>query len=181
MKSTVVWRKDVEGEDRDVKCDLRYWKCMKRPKANRSNWPEFDSPVLQAVAEAFQRRRKALRYQAKLSCEREFSEMPTGTFERIIFDLKPRNGKLRLSVWEDGEMCISLCVRGDSRKGAWAFADQFHGGIHDVSPATLLAMVEATLADPFQPGVSDIVEYRESLRRIWKRVRTDKGTHLDSP
>jgi hypothetical protein len=144
---------------------------MKRKRADVPQWPRFDSALLQGVAAAFQRRGKAIRYQAGLSCEREFSETGGGTSERLNLDLRPGSGDLRLTVWEDGVTWLRLCVVGSGRNAGWAFVDHFYGSVQDVSPEALVALVEATIAEPFRPGSSDPQEYRERLRTIWGRVR----------
>lgn len=130
------------------------------------DWPVFDSPLLRDVAAAFRRRRKALRYNAGLSCEREFSETAEGTSERLNLDLPGRH--LRLSVWADGAMWLSVCVPGEGRNSGWAFADGFNGDVGDVSPQTLVGMVETTLTLSF--GADPPAE-RERLREVWRRVR----------
>ena len=147
---------------------------MKRKQADVSLWPTFDSSLLQSVASAFLRRRKTMRYQAGLFCEKEFGETDRGTSERLNFDLHPGNGDLRLSVWEDGVMWLRLCVSGSGRNSGWAFMEDFHGSINDVSPETLVAMIEKTIATRFRPESSDPTEYREQLRTIWGRVEPCK-------
>jgi hypothetical protein len=148
---------------------------MKRKQADVSLWPTFDSSLLQSVASAFIHRRKTIRCQAGLSCEREYSEKDRGASERLNLDLHPGNGDLRLSVWQDGGMWLRLCVSGSGRNSGWAFMDEFHGSINDVSPETLVTMIEKTIATRFRPESSDPMEYREQLRTIWGRVQGKKG------
>jgi hypothetical protein len=133
--------------------------------------PLFDTPLLRDVASAFVVRRKAIRYQAGWSCGREFSEASGGTSERLNLDLRPGGGDLRVSVWGDGELWVRLCVAGPGRNAGWAFLDQFRGSVLDVSPAALVSMVEATIAGPFRPGVSEPASYRAWLRATWRRVQ----------
>jgi hypothetical protein len=144
---------------------------MKHERTGVSHWPAFDSSLLQDVAAAFLRRRKAIRYQAALSCEREFSETAHAVLERLNLDVRPGRGDLRLTIWEDGVMWLRLCVANRGRNTGWAFNDQFHGVIHDLSPEALVVMVEATIAEPFDPGSADPENYRERLWTIWQRVR----------
>ena len=148
---------------------------MKRNRADEvSLWPTFDSTLLQEVVSAFARRRKAIRYKSGLSCEREFSETGSGAWERLNVDLQPGIGDLRLSVWEDGVMWLRLCMPGTGRNSGWAFMDEFHGSINDISPETVVAMIENTIAEPFRAESSAPMEYRERLRMIWGRVQPDK-------
>ncbi len=147
---------------------------MKRKQVEAPGWPQFEAPLLREVVAAFRRRRKALRNQAGLSCEREFSETDRGAFERLNFDLQPGCGDLRLTVWEDGVLWLRLCVPTYQRQGGWAFQDDFYGTTDDVSPETLVALVEATIRESFYPGRSDPAAYRTRLRTIWRRVRPDR-------
>ena len=148
---------------------------MKRKRADESQWPTFDSPLLQSVVSAFHRRHKAIRHHSALACEREFSETSCGASERLNFDLRPGNGDIRLSVWEDGAMWLRLCVRASGKNSGWALMDEFHGSIDDVAAETLVAMIEETIAHPFYPESSDAAEYRNRLRLIWGRVQPHKG------
>jgi hypothetical protein len=135
-----------------------------------AGWPAFDSPLLRDVAAAFLSRRKALRYQAGLSCGRDFSETAGGVWERFNLDL--RGGHVRLSVWADGSLWLSVCVAGRGRHTGWSFQDSFHGGMSDVSARALVGMVEATLALPFG---EDPPRERERLRELWARVHPCPG------
>ncbi len=129
-------------------------------------WPTFDAPLLADIAAAFLRRRKAIKHRAGgVSCSQEFSESAVGTFERLNLDL--RRGHLRLSVWADGCLWVSVCVRATGRNAGWAFHDAFHGHAGDVSAVTLVGMFEATLG--LRLGADPIAE-RESLRALWRRV-----------
>jgi hypothetical protein len=136
-----------------------------RKSTETGDWPAFDAPLLRDIAAAFRRRRKALRYRAGLACGREFSESADGTFERLNLDLT--GGGLRLSAWADGCLWVSVCVRATGRNAGWAFRDAFHGDAGDVSAATLVGMVEATLGLPLGAGP---VAGREQLRAVWRRV-----------
>lgn len=143
---------------------------VKRKPTTPADWPEFDSALLRDIADAFRLRRKALRYRAGLSCEREFTETTEGASERLNIDL--RDDRIRLSVWEDGILWFRVCVSGTGRNSGWAFLDSFHGDVQDVSPRTLVGMVEATLAIGF--GADPPAE-RERLRNVWDRVRPRSG------
>jgi hypothetical protein len=143
---------------------------MKRKPEGSATWPTFDSPLLQGIAAEFLRRRKALRVRAGLACQREFSETAAGSIERL--NLEFPIARLRLSVWADGCMWLSVCVPAAGRNAGWAFRDTFHGDVQDVTGATLVGMVESTIAISF--GVDPATE-REQLRKIWERVRPYAG------
>src|SRR5438477_348939 len=125
-------------------------------------WPAFDSPLLQGFVATFRQRSKAIRYRAGLSCEHEFNDARDCVFERLDLDL--RGGQVRLSVWADGLLWLSVCSRGTGAHSGWAFKDSFYGDVLDVSGETLVRMVEATLAVSF--GVAPAQE-RERLRELW--------------
>lgn len=131
-----------------------------------STWPAFDPPLLADIAAAFFRRWKAIAYRScQFSCGREFSESAERTFERFNLDLW--GGRLRLSVWADGCLWLSVCVSAVGRDAGWAYKDAFYGNAQDVSAVTLVNMIQATLALPL--GTDPITE-REQLHAVWRRV-----------
>lgn len=143
---------------------------MAKRNSVAADWPTFDAPLLQGVAAAFTRRHKAIAYQACLSCTREFSESASGTVERLNLDL--RGGGVRLSVWGDGLMWLGVCVRGPGRNAGWAFQDDFHGDMGDISAEALVSMVETTLSLRFG---SDQARERQQLREVWAHVAPSKA------
>ncbi len=116
---------------------------MKRT-AVTANWPAFDAPLLQGVAMAFARRRKALAYHSSLTCKRELSESTSGVIERLNLDLRSDN--LRLSIWADGVMWIRLCCLAPGRNAGWAFMDHFYEDARAVPAEVLVGLVENSLA-----------------------------------
>jgi hypothetical protein len=139
------------------------------------HWPAFDAPLLQDVATAFARRRKAITYSTDLSCTRESDESDSEVFERLNFDLgsgRPGESNLRLTVWADGVMWLRLCVGAFGRNAGWAFIDHFHGEARDVSAEALVGMVEATLA--LRIG-DDPASERQQLRAIWAPIHPYQG------
>jgi hypothetical protein len=110
---------------------------MKRKFKESADWPEFDSPLLQQVSLAFLRRRKALRVRAAMTCGREFSETDTGGVERLNLDLPL--AFLRLCAWADGCMWLGISIPAGGRNAGWAFQDDFHGTVQDVTGETLVS------------------------------------------
>jgi hypothetical protein len=96
---------------------------------------------------------------------REFSESEAEVHERLNLDV--RGGQLRLSVWADGLLWLSVCVRAAGRNKGWAFQYAFHGDAGDVSAATLVTMIEATLRLRLE---AEPAANREQLRSVWSRV-----------
>jgi hypothetical protein len=128
------------------------------------NWPVFDAALLQEVSAAFLRRRKAIAYEAGLTCVRDFSESATRVTERLSLV----SGHTQLAVWADGGLWVGVFVRGQGRNSGWAFRDVFYGDMLDVSAETLVGMLEATRLLCYWPEQDC---KRERLRRIWSRVR----------
>jgi hypothetical protein len=140
-----------------------------RKQVEPTAWPAFDSPLLQDITSAFVQRGKAIAYETRasggMSCTREFSESAIGTHERLNLDLW--RGHLRMSVWADGEIWLSVCVKAARRNASWAFQDNFYGDARDVPGVAIVGMIEATLALEF--GVDTPTE-RERLRAVWQRI-----------
>jgi hypothetical protein len=138
---------------------------VKRKRA-ATDWPTFTALLLRDVAAAFLLRRKAIAYLVGLSCSREFSESATESVERLNLDTG--SGHCRLSVWADGVVWLSVCVRGLGPGAGWLFQDSFHGQMNDVSAEALVRMFEATLA--LRLG-SDPESERQQLRAVWASVK----------
>jgi hypothetical protein len=136
---------------------------MKR-KSVVPNWPVFDAELLHDVSTAFLRRRKAIAYQAGLTCVRDFSESATRVTERLSL----ASGHTHLAVWADGGLWLGVFVRVQGRNSGWAFRDVFYGDVLDVCPETLVGMFEATRLLCYWPE-QDCKQ--ERLRGIWSRVR----------
>lgn len=134
-----------------------------------SAWPIFDAQLLGDIAAAFIKRRKAIVHKAVLSCDREFSESAAVVVERLNLDfwVSYARQSLRLSFWADGVMWLGLCVRKPGRNAGWAFKDDFHANVLDVSATALVEMAEITLA--LRCGSDSVAESRQ-LREIWARV-----------
>jgi hypothetical protein len=133
--------------------------------ADAQAWPEFDSPLLGAIAAAFCRRRRAIRYHGPLACTRELSETPQGTFERLNMDHGDR-AQLRLSVWADGAMWLRACAPRPGRNAGWAFLCCFDGEVSGIAADEIVRLFEASLLVCTVPG--DAVT--ERLRELWQAV-----------
>lgn len=134
-----------------------------------SAWPPCDAHLLQEIAAAFLKRRKAIVHKAKLSCDREFSESAAAILEKLHLDVRVAHARLSLglSFWADGVMWLGLCVSQPGRNAGWAFKDNFNGNVLDVSAAALVEMAEMTLALRCD---SDSIAESRKLREIWARV-----------
>jgi hypothetical protein len=129
-------------------------------------WPGFDSSFLGDIASAVQRRGKAIRYQTRLSCEREWEERTDGTWERMNLDLVS-HVQVRLSVWSDGIMWLRVCQAGPRRSGGWKFLDRLAGDVRLLPPSEVAERLEATLALCSSPHPAN---FSQRLRGLWKAV-----------
>jgi hypothetical protein len=137
---------------------------LMRKRNSEDAWPAFDAPLLQEISAAFLRRRKPLAHKAEASCEREFSESKSKTFERLNIDLRigPQRRRVRLSVWSDGAMWLCVWVDAPGRGAKRRYKDRFHGDVRDVSSERLVGLIESTLSQP-------ALEWQE-LRNLWAQV-----------
>ena len=138
--------------------------------ADPSEWPHFEAPLLQAIAAAFLRRRRALRYHGSLECGRETSETPDGAIERLNLD-HGANPQLRLSVWADGAMWLRACSARPGREGGWSFLYHFHGQVNAVSPEEIVRLFEESRLVSYWPEDGR----GERLRSLWRVVGPEGG------
>lgn len=73
---------------------------------------------------------------------------------------------VRLSVWEDGEMWLRVCLPAQGKKQGWAFLSSFYGRILRLSPTEVVARFEAIGLLCFDPAP----DCAEKLRELWSDV-----------
>ena len=125
--------------------------------------PEFQAPVLAALAAAFCRRAKAIRYHGNISLAREID----ADDERLNFDYTGTSKlHLRLSVWSTGDLWFLACQRGSGRNGGWRFKYQVSGQVADRPPASIVESFEASmLVGHWYAG-----EQLSKLQKIWQAI-----------
>ena len=101
---------------------------------------------------------------------REFSESAAGVHERLNLDIRDGSLQLRMSVWANGLLWLSACVRAHGRSKGWVFQYAFHGDADDVSAATVVTMIEATLRLRLE---AEPAANREQLQSVWSRVHPE--------
>ena|SRR5689334_19310059 len=106
--------------------------------------PLFDSAFLHEVACAIQRRSKAIRYHGRLECSREVEEGG----ERLNFDFDGHFVCIRLSIWWDGVMWLSVTQPGPRRTGGWSLCIQFHSHVAEFDGYEICRCFEQTIAHP---------------------------------
>src|SRR5258706_10358761 len=87
----------------------------------------FSTPWLTQCANAFERRRKAIRHKARgFTLEREVD--PDG-YERLNVDVPSDRSRtsIRLSLWSDRTVWFYAARAGPRRTGGWQFLVTFHG------------------------------------------------------
>jgi hypothetical protein len=134
-------------------------------------WPDFESPLLQAISAALRRRGKAIRYHARLVCQQEWEESADRVRERLNIDLAG-TVKVRLSVWCDGVMWLCVCQGASGSHAGWAFQEQFHGEVRSLPAAEVVQRLEETWALSLPPRPTDCAQ---QLRRLWDVVSEEEA------
>ncbi len=105
----------------------------------------FDSPLLTSVAQAVERRGKAIGYQGTLACERELDR----GVERLNVDVTSVLGeRLRLSVWSDGAFWLRVNKPGPRREGGWQIKEQVEGSLGEWTPSEIVGRIEESMLYP---------------------------------
>jgi hypothetical protein len=120
--------------------------------------PDFESDLLWDIALAVARRGKAIRYHGTLELSRADEE-----FERLNLDFTDVLGfRVRLSIWSDSVVWLGITKRGPRRTGAsgWAYRDEFHSRLDDLTPHDVVERFEQTIQSPAEarnlwPACSD--------------------------
>ena len=137
--------------------------------ATSQEWPSFESPLLQAVSEAFRGRRKALRHRTKsFAVSRELEESPAEPPERLNADAETyeaRPTQVRLSIWPDGALWFRAC---QPAKQGWAFLFAFHGQLRAPLTRDVLSWFEQSLSLVY--GGSRPLDCEEQLLSVWHAV-----------
>jgi len=106
--------------------------------------PDFESDLLWQVAIAVARRGKAIRYHGSLECSRAVED-----HERLNLDYTScLRFRVRLSIWSDGALWLGITKPGPSRTGGWAYCDEFHSRVRNLTPQDVAARFEQTVQSP---------------------------------
>ncbi len=103
----------------------------------------FDSTRLQEIADAFERRSKAIRYHsASFSINRETKE----SLERMVVEfIGVCELRVCLSIWEDDVFWLGVSISGASRKGGYKHYEELHGTLNKISTFDVVERFEKTL------------------------------------
>ena len=123
--------------------------------------PEFSAPFLSAIADAFLRRGKAIRYQAKLLIQREID----ANEERLNVDYEGTfKLRLRLSVWITGDWWFLACQQKPGRSRGWLFKHELRGVLGHLRAESIVKSFE----DSMLIGYWSPAERLAKLYDIWR-------------
>ena len=134
--------------------------------------PYFRSIRLDTIAAALGRRAKAIKsHSRRFACAREAS----GNGERLDVDMETGEAQptqLRLSVWEDGSVWLSVHQRDTWRRGGWAFQYTGRGGAAHLEARAIVAMLEETCALVY--GSTRATDVAERLDATWANAHLER-------
>ena len=126
--------------------------------------PSFEWLALDAVAAAFRRRGKAIRYHGKLSVTREIDAGE----ERLNVDYSGLfKLQLRLSVWSTGDWWLLACQPRPGRAGGWLFKHELRGELANRVAVVLVKSFE----DSMLVGYWSAPEQLTKLQELWQVPR----------
>jgi hypothetical protein len=121
---------------------------------------KFETPALAALAAAFHRRGKAIRYHGELSVAREIE----GGDERLDVDHRSvLKLVLRLSVWDTGEWWFLACQRRPGRTGGWVFKHELRGELDRRPAKAFVKAFEDSMLVAYWPAHEQLAK----LREVW--------------
>jgi hypothetical protein len=118
--------------------------------------PDFESALLWDIAIAVARRGKAIRYHGSLEPSRAVEDC-----ERLNLDfIGVSDFRVRLSIWSDAVIWLGITKPGPKQAGGWAYRDEFHSHLGDLTPQGVVERFEQTVHSPtearsFWPAFSD--------------------------
>jgi hypothetical protein len=128
----------------------------------------FESSLLRAVAEGFQKRSKALRHQTKALVITREKDINSSEPERLNIDAKTieaRPTQVRLSVWSDGVLWFRAC---QPTKAGWSFMLAFHGQLKTSATRDMEPLFEKSLGLVY--GATRKSECDQQLLSLWRAV-----------
>jgi hypothetical protein len=126
--------------------------------------PIFESLTLDAVAAAFHRRGKAIRYQGDFSITRKIDAGD----ERLDIDHRSiLTLSLRLSAWATGEWWFLACQRRPGRNGGWLFKHELRGELGGLSADAIVKAFQDSMQVAYWPAL----EQFSKLQEVWRIPR----------
>ena len=126
--------------------------------------PIFESLTLDAVAVAFHRRGKALRYQGDLSMTRQIDagDERLSIHHRSTLDLS-----LKFSAWATGEWWFLACQRRPGRNGGWLFKHELRGELDRLCAEGIVKAFEDSRLVAYWPALEQLTK----LQEVWHLPR----------
>lgn len=126
--------------------------------------PLFESAFLHEVATAIERRGKAIRYHGSLQCSRdvgEYAECLSAEFTGLF------RISVRLYIWSDGAMWLSVTQPGPNRTGGWSLNHELRSHVAEFDGCEICRRFEQTIAKPtnatsFWPSFSSDPRHADS-------------------
>ncbi len=129
--------------------------------------PTCESPVLNAISDAFSRRSKAINHKSSSRSVTRTVEHD-GT-ERLDIDVRTfAVCNIRLSVWNTNQMWFRACESNSPRQGGWKSVVAFHGDIARLEPATIIELLEESM---ILAHSSEPIALLEEFRQLWSEVQ----------
>ena len=107
--------------------------------------PLFESAFLHEVATAIERRGKAIRYSGSLQCSRDVGN--SGERLNVEFTGLFRIS-VRLSIWPDGAMWLSVTQPGPKGTRGWALNHELRSHVAEFDGREVCRRFEQTIAKP---------------------------------
>lgn len=129
-----------------------------------SDWPAFESPELQALRDACNRRRKGLRYRLDgAAVARSLDTDADAVLEVLTFEGKSAKTAIQMMVWSDFQLWFQACR--PSRQG-WEYLIEFRGDLTGVPADRMPELLKATPA-----ALLNHAGRAESLLACWAEAR----------
>lgn len=127
-------------------------------------WPAFESPFLQGIVSALQKRSKSIKHGvSKFSCERvrESSDEISQEIVELSFDqISPQSTRIRVHLWDDRWLWVD--VRQASKNG-WVFEWRHEGRVGDTDPTVVVNAVLQTVRGHYGQDLSAALDELDSL------------------
>jgi hypothetical protein len=122
--------------------------------------PIFDSLTLDAVADAFHRRGKAIRYHGKLSATRTID---AGDERLDVGYSGLRKLRMSLSVWSNGEWWFLVFQARPGRNGGWLFKHELRGELGNRPADAIVKSFEDSRLTGYWPADEQLAK----LEEVW--------------
>lgn len=126
--------------------------------------PIFDSLTLDAVAEAFHRRGKAIRYHGKFSANRKIDAGD----ERLDVEHSGLSKlHMSLSVWSSGDWWFLTSQPRPGRNGGWLFKHELRGELDRLPAEAIVKAFEDSMLVAYWPALEQLAK----LQEVWNIPR----------